>query len=794
MRLPISWLKDYVDISGYTPEQIADKLLSTGFEVEEIIYDGKGIENVVVGKVLEMERHQNSDKLWICKVDVRDNVLTIVTGAQNVSVGDFVPVALVGATVAGKSISKSNLRGIDSYGMLCSGKELNIDDDVIEGASVDGILILKNLENRLGDDIKDVLPLNDCVLDIAVTANRPDCQAVANMAREVAILLNRKYKAPSYKYKTVQSTEPLPKVTIVERDLCSRYIGRRIKDIKIERSPDFMRHRLRMCNVRPINNIVDITNYVLLEIGSPLHAFDVRYIDNEVVVRKGNVGEKITALNDCEYDVNGVLVIADKSKPLAIAGIMGGEYTSIFGDTKTVFLEAARFERSNIRRTSRAIGLRTDSSARFEKGVDFLCAEKGSNRALHLIDALKCGKIEDAVTVDTVSQPEQKVIKTSCSQICSVLGIDVPPAEVKRILKNQDISIQSKGNELICTIPLYREDIDNFTDLAEEVIRFYGYDKLVESRMINAHVTQGGLNTKDKNIRDIKNVLVSYGAYECLSYSFINENDIDKLNVPSDSYMRSQIPILNPLNKELAVMRTQLVTSMLSTLALNRQRKNGDNYRLFELARVFLPQSLPLDKMPNERDTLCIAFSGKQEDFYTIKEVSNAISNLLGVAFNYERSCLPFLYPMISADIITEGKNIGFIGKVHPTVCESFELANNVYICQIDLADLLERETPVRAFAPLAKFPPVERDLAVITEQDISAKKHIDIIKETADLLESVRLFDEYSGSQILQGKKSLAFSLVFRASDHTLTDSEINEQMALIMKALETQLGATLR
>lgn len=793
MKLPLSWLKDYVDIGNITPEELADKLLNIGFEVEEIIYYGKDIQNVVTGKVVDIVHHENSDKLWICQVDVGNEVVQIVTGAQNVKKGDCVPVALVGASLpSGTVIKPSKLRGVESFGMLCSGEELNVDDSVIEGAEVDGIMILPQVKTGL--DIRDYLRINDCVLDISITANRPDCQAVLNISREIAILLNKPFKLPSFTYKTVQSDAKLPKINIVDKSLCSRYIGRKINDVKIARSPDYIRDRLRMCGIRPINNIVDITNYVLLEIGQPLHAFDITCIDKNVNIRKGVAGEKITTLDGKEYGIENILAICDDKKPLAIAGIMGGEYTSIFDNTTSVFLEAARFERSNIRRSSRAIGLRSDSSARFEKGVDWQCVENGSNRALSLIDELGVGVIESGITSDGTDAPAQKIIVTSSKQICSILGIKIPDKDIMRILKSQEIAVKKKGAQLECVVPLYREDIDNFTDLAEDIMRFYGYDNLVESHLENSTVISGYVSEKDKNIDIIKQLMVSYGANETLNYSFIPENDCDKLCLSDDNPLRNQIPLKNPLSKDLAVMRTQLVSSLLKNISLNEMRKSKD-MRLFEVSRIFIPHELPLTELPTEANELAFAFQGKAENFYTLKEAAIAVLDKFRLSCGITRSKCEYLHPGISADIILDDKVIGRFGKIHPTVAEKFDTSQDVYVCQIALDSFINLPIPAASFAPIVKFPPVDRDIAVITDESISVGEHVAVIKSAGSkYLESVKLFDVYTGGQVEKGKKSLAFSVRLRADDHTLSENEINHIMQKIIKSLEHQLGAKLR
>lgn len=788
MKLPISWLNEYVSTAGITPEELSDKLLSIGFEVEEIDYTGENVKNVVVGKVLAIDKLEGYDKLHVCKIDVGDETLQIVTGAQNVKQNDRVPVAKVGAVlVGGKTIKAGAFRDTQSFGMLCSGNELGIDDNVIDGAEVDGILILpKNAP--IGKDIMEYLNLKDCVLDISVTANRPDCQAVANMAKEIAVMLKRKYTAPSLDYSVTKSTRKVP-VTIAEPALCSRYRGRIIEDVKIEKSPKWMRDRLTKCGIRAINNIVDITNYVLLEMGQPLHAFDMRYIDNGITVRKGKSGESIVALDGKKYDADGVLLIADDSKPLAIAGIMGGEYTSIFDDTVDVFLEAARFERSNIRRTSRAIGLRSDSSARFEKGVDWQTVENGANRALALMQKLKVGRILSSVSSAQESAPRKKVITTSAAQICSVLGINIKENDIIKILNAQGITTEKsdKTDSIKCTVPLEREDVDNFTDLAEDVMRFYGYDKIAETHLDSSHCTSGGLSPRDSDIARVKSLMSALGFDEAINYSFINPSDNAKLG-----YGDTQcIPLKNPLNVDMSVMRTQLVSSLLHNCALNQARKNG-NLALYELSRVFIPESLPLEKLPQERHH--IAAVKNYGDFYALKDAVMTLVNNLAIDCKIEKTACKYLHPGIGADIVSNGKVIGSFGKLHPTVAESFDLSAETYVAEIDIEDMLGAARSAVRAKPLPKFPSVDRDLAVTVDIDVTVGSLIEVIKgATGILLESVRLFDVYTGKQIPDGKKSLAFSLTLRSTDGTLTDALIQKTMGDAVAALE-RVGAELR
>lgn len=787
MKLPIGWLKEYVDIGDITPHELADKLLTIGFEVEDIIVPRDDIKGVVVGHVDSIVRHENSDKLWICQIDVGGETVQIVTGAQNVKQGDYVPVARVGAILpGGKKLSAAKLRGVDSYGMLCSGSELCVDDDVIDGASVDGILILPN-GCKPGEDIMHTLGLDDVVLDVSITANRPDCQAVVNLSREIAVLLGKKFKMPSLSYKCSGDGD-LPPVSIVNKDLCSRYIGRLIRNVNVQKSPKWMRDRLRMCGIRPINNLVDITNYVLLEFGQPLHAFDRRYIDECVVVRKGNKGEKITALDGREYDVEDALIIADRAKPLAIAGIMGGEYTSIFDDTVDVFLEAARFERSNIRRTSRKIGLRSDSSSRYEKGVDWLSTELGSARALALIDMLGCGDICEATVYDGITPPTQNVIRTTAKEICSLLGIEIEKRTIVSILKAQGFEVKSEGKTLFCKVPLVREDVDGYADLAEDIMRFYGYDNIVSTNSENTHQTRGGLSERDVNSTVLKDRLCSFGIDEILNYSFISPDATEKLLITEKPL---EIPIKNPLSRDISVMRTQLLSSMLASISRNCARKN-DVMRFFELGKVFIADKLPLTELPDERDMLCIGFCNAG-DFYDIKSVVCGVLKVFGIDPNFVLSDAPYLHPKQSLKICSEHVT-GDFGKLHPLVCENYDLPPEVYVAHLDINKALSIALPLPCYKKISKLQPVDRDLALIVKSDIPVGDMLSAVKGTNSFISEVKLFDIYEGEQIPQGYKSVAFSVRLQPQDNTFSDSEIKSIVDEIIRRAHDGFGAQLR
>ena len=788
MKAPLSWLKDYVDIGDLTPEQLSDKLLSIGFEVEEIIKPRTDITGVVVGYVKSIVHHENSDKLWICSIEIGTETVQIITGAQNVKQGDFVPVATVGANLpSGKHIEKATLRGVDSYGMLCGGSE--VDEDIVEGAGVDGILILPN-DSVVGDNVMHTLGLDDTVLDVSITANRPDCQAIVNLAREISVLLDKPFKKPKLTYKVTGTAGDMPSVKITEKKLCSHYVGRVINDIKIGKSPKWMRDRLRMCGIRPINNLVDITNYVLLEIGQPLHAFDLKFIDGGINVRKGVDGEKIVALDGKEYAVNDVLVIADDKKPLAIAGIMGGEYTSIFPDTQTVFLEAARFERSNIRRTSRKIGLRSDSSARYEKGVDWPSVEMGSARALALIDQLKCGKICAETVSDGIEAPTEKVIRTTKQEICALLGIDIEQKTIVSILKKQGITVKKEGKTLVCNIPLIREDIDAYPDLAEDIMRFYGYDNIVSTYSENTHQTRGFRSVHDENMQSVKDKLRALGCDEIFNYSFISPDASDKLLLPSDSTLRNMIPILNPISRDISVMRTQLAYGMLTSFSRNCARKNNV-LRFYEIGKVFIPESLPLVKLPDERDALCIGICN-DGDFYTLKAIVTEIVKIFGAPV-YTPSKTAYLHPKQSLHVECGGIT-GDFGKLHPLVCENFDLQDNVYVAHLDISDALNSQVSLPLYTGISKQHPIDRDLALVVEKSVAVGDMLAAVKAVSPYIAEVKLFDIYDGEQIEHGCKSVAFSIRIQPTDSPFSDNMIKE---IVDKAIATAaqgFGARLR
>ena len=626
MKAPLSWLKDYVDIDC-TPEELKDKLFSCGFEVEEMTYVGSNIDKIVVCKIIEIEKHPNADKLSVCKVDAgKYGVLQIITAATNIFVGAVVPVALDGSTLNdGTKINTGNLRGLPSYGMFCSGEELGITDDWYKGASVHGILILDE-SFPLGEEVKKLLDLEDVMFDINVTANRPDCQSIFGLAREVAAVLNKTVKSPDFTFTTDNSVSTVKTVdvSVKNTDLCPRYISHLVKDVKIEESPLWMKRRLFRMGIRSINNIVDITNFVLMELGQPMHAFDLSDLNNNaLIIRRANDGEKIVTLDEKEFSLcKDNLVICDAEKPVCIAGVMGGLNSGIKDGTKDVLFESAFFARDNIRKTSRSLGQRSDSSSRFEKGVDSYTVKLGMDRALNLISTLKCGEIAtDRYDLNTVND-EIKTINTKISLINGVLGIDVPENVIVDILSRLNFNAEINGDSISISIPPYRTDVEGYPDIAEEIIREYGYDKITPTLLKTSSITNGGRDEEQTKIEKFKDLMSGFGFNEIITYSFVSEKDFDLFDVEADSKEREFIKILNPLGEDLAVMRTTLLPSIVKTVCYNINRKNF-NGRLYELAKTYIPNKD--DVLPTEKLNLSFAVFGDGEDFFSIKGVVEGI-------------------------------------------------------------------------------------------------------------------------------------------------------------------------
>jgi len=800
MKAPLSWLKDYVDINC-SAEELKDKLFSCGFEVEDMIYVAKHINRIVTCKILSIEKHPDADKLSVTQVDAGEHgILQIITAATNIFVGAIVPVALDNSTLAnGEKIKSGKLRGLPSQGMFCSGEELGITDDWYEGASVNGILIFKE-DYPLGKCVKEILDLEDVMFDINVTANRPDCQSILGLAREVAAVLNKPLKMPDLTYNTNPNISTKNTVAVKNEalDMCPRYVSHLVKNIRLVESPLWMKRRLASMGMRSINAIVDITNYVLLEIGQPMHAFDLNDLEgNSIIIRRANSGEKIQTLDEKEFLLDREnLVICDAVKPVAIAGVMGGLNSEIKDTTSDIVFESASFKRDNVRKTSKALGQRTDASSRYEKGVDLYSVEIGMKRALNLIDTLKCGEIACDEYDIKEGELQNKVIKTTIDKVNGVLGICVPTEKIKQILESLTFGVKIDGNELEVTVPLFREDMESYPDIAEEIIREYGYNYIEPSLLKTSSITNGGRNEAQTKVDGIKNLLIGYGFNEIITYSFVSEKEYDVFGLDKDSLDHKFIKILNPLGEDMAVMRTSLLPSITRTVANNLNRKNFEG-RLFELAKVYTLIENSLINLPTEKSVLSIALFGENEDFFTAKGVIEGIINNFcnGVNLEFIPCTLKAMHPTRSAFVLINGENVGYFGQLSIPVCSKLDIDKPVYAGEIYYDKLKEYFNNKITFKQISKFPSVERDIALLIDENVACASIIDCIKKSAgEYLENVKLFDIYQGDQVAKGKKSMAFNLVFTSIDRTLNVEEIDLTIAKILKDLRDNLNAELR
>lgn len=795
MKISLNALKYYVDIN-VPVEELCDKMVMAGFEVESIENTGDKIKNVVVAEIKALAPHENSDHLQICQMDIGSGELVqIVTGAQNIAVGDKVPAALDNSDLPnGMHIKAGKLRGVDSNGMLCSGEELCLTEADYEGASVHGILILKP-DTVVGTDMRDVLGLNDYIIDFKITANRPDCNCFLGVAKEISVVLGTEFKAPVPSYKTTkENINDYIKIDVENYELCPRYVGRVVKNLRIAPSPDWMQKAISASGMRPINNIVDITNFVMLETGNPMHAFNYNELRGKhIIVRNAKAGEKITTLDGKEYDLNpDMLVIADGEVPSCLAGIMGGLESEITDTTTDLFLESAKFKRDNIRHTGRTLGIRTEASGRFEKGIDIINTEYAMERALDLIYLLDAGDIVDGVIDCYEELPSPRVINTTTDAILELLGVEIPEEKIVEILNKLGLETRLEGKNLICTVPSIRDDIEGRADLAEEVMRIYGYDHIIGTKM-RGDVVRGKKLPERIKTDAIKKYLCSVGAYEIATYSFISSKAIDTLKLDDTDERRNAVKLLNPLGDEYSTMRTQLITSMLTVMSTNINRKIAEA-RFFEISKRFVPKALPVTEQPDEIPTLCLGFYGKDEDFFTLKGAVEDIFALFGAHTDIERANEPYLHPGRQALMKANNVPAAVFGEVHPAVAADYGIEEKIYVAEIKLDVLFGINKRKTVYKPLPKFPAVERDFALLCDIELPIGTLEKAIASGASrLLEKIELFDVYTGSQIPEGKKSVAFSVTLRSSDSTLSDEEIESVTAKIMAKLE-KAGAELR
>ena len=812
MKAPFSWLKDYVDID-VTAQELAEKLFSCGFEVEELSYLGEKINRVVVGEVKALTPHPDSDHMQICVVDCGEEYgrdLQIVTGAPNVYVGMKTPCALDGSTVVEsnpamleknpdgiKKIKKGKLRGVESFGMLCSGEELGINDDFYPGAEVNGLLDLAK-DAPVGEDIKKIVGLDDWIFDISITANRPDCQCILGIAREVAAVLKKPFKAPDFSYTEYETSAAPVAVEVAAPDLCPRYVGHYVEGVQGGVSPAWMRKRLALSGIRSISPIVDITNFVLLEMGQPMHAFDADEIgDRKIIVRRAEKGEKIVTLDEKEFTLTpDNLVICDGHKPVALAGIMGGLNSGIKDTTKNVFFESAKFARDNVRKTSRALGQSSDSSSRFEKGVDAYTNALGMDRALHLIEQLGCGKVttlkEDVCAVSLAP----RMMTASISKINALLGITVPNDEIVAILTRLNFKPVVNGDTLTVEIPGYRDDVDGYPDLAEEIIRMYGYDNLTPTFLEKASVTGGGLTDEQKKELHLKNALRTQGFFEAYNYSFYSPKDLDLMKLPADDTKRNAVKILNPISEELSIMRTFLAPSMLMNAVRNIRRGN-DEGREFEVANVYVPKNTQAGEQPEERKHVVLGIWGGKNDFFDMKGAVERLAEIFHLSFGYERAQEPYLHPGVSAKVILDGETVGYIGELDPAIALSLGLDKKVYLGEIDLKAVEGVMDDAIRYKNLPKFPAVKRDLALIVDEQYTCADVEEVLMHSCKYVTEAKLFDVYRGGQVPEGKKSMAFTLTFTPDasvEKAFTPETLDGYVKKILNNLKFKLGIELR
>ena len=792
MKLSREWLGEYTTI-GAPDKEYCDAMTMSGSKVEGWEVTGSEISRVVVGRVISMERHTNSDHMWVCKIDVGgERELQIVTGAQNVNIGDLVPVALDGSTLpGGKEIRTGKLRGELSEGMLCSLGELGLEQRDFPYAIEDGIFILEE-DCVPGDDIREVCGLNDSVVEFEITNNRPDCLSVRGLARESACTFHTPltFAEPTVTAGHGDIHEKLS-VEIKDAELCPRYTARMVKNIKIAPSPKWMRRRLRASGVRPINNIVDITNYVMLEYGQPMHAFDYACLhDGKIIVRRAEEGESLRTLDGNDHALTpGMLVIADPEGPVALAGVMGGANSEITDETTTIVFESANFLGHSIRKTAIALGMRTDASGRFEKGLDLFATVPAVDRACELVEMLGAGEVYDG-TIDVLAkEPETTFIELDDKRINALLGTDIPREFMADTLTS--LGFELNGNTL--TVPSWRGDCTMLADIAEECARFWGYDK-IEATDIRGAATQGGYSEKTLFVRKLGTACRAMGYTEVVTYSFVSPSSLDKIKVPADSPLRDNYRILNPLGEDTSVMRTTALPSMLGVLSTNLSRRNMEA-KLYEMATVYKKQ--PGKVLADERTVLTLGAYGGDVDFFALKGAVEALlcaARTPDVRFTADTETAAF-HPGRCAAVWSGDTRLGTLGQIHPDVCTAYGLDGATYCAEIDVVLLHDLEGAEPVYTPLPRFPAITRDIAVVCDASVPVGELTECIRKAEkNVLRGVKLFDVYTGVGIPEGKKSVAFSLTLRSDDGTLTDDHAEEAVRAVLDALRESFGAVIR
>lgn len=810
MQVSIKWLKDYIDFTE-TPEQLADKLTMAGIPVENVVDPGEGLEKVVTGRIEKLEPHQNSDHLQICTMNVglAENII-IVTGAQNVAEGQVVPVAMVGAHLPnGMKISKGKLRGVASNGMLCSAQELKLDLEKLPEEQKTGIFILPS-DTPVGIPAKDVLGLNDVVLEFELTANRADCFSVFGLVREIAAITGNKPHFPEIKVNEDDNTKlnDIFSVEIADPDLCSRFSTRMLKNVKIGPSPEWMQQRLEGAGIRSINNVVDVTNFVMIELGHPMHAYDYDKITGKkLIARRAIEGEELHTLDDTSRKAKGeMLVIADSEKAAGLAGIMGGFETEITDTTTTVVLESADFYGPCIRRTARACGLSSEASGRFERGVDSETTIKALDRAAQLLQEMGACTVCEGI-VDVYPNPKQaNYVTFTPEQINNHLGTNIAKDVMLNIITSVGFDVtKDENDEITVKVPSWRNDVTCMADISEEIARLHGFDK-IKSTLPNGVSMQGTQSAKQTFIDKVKASLSSQGLYETISFALTNEETFNKLNIPQDSPLRKAVPIMNPLSDEYPLVRTTLLSSIFDNLARNLARKN-DDVALFEVGSVFFPKALPVTELPDEVVKIAGAITGRRNaqgwnqandmvDFYDAKGIiEELLANLRVTRYTVEAGTHYAMHPGKTA-LFKKGRDvIATVGEVHPAVLSAYGITKPVYIFELDATTVMKYMAKDLKYKALPKYPATSRDLAMLVDVDVNAADiEKAMTKAAGQNLTQITLFDVYTGKQVEEGKKSLAFSLTFQSNDKTLTDAEIDLAIEKIVAKLQKDFNANLR
>ena len=795
MNLNRKWInEEFVDLSHVSDKEYVETLTVFGQKVETYERMDAQIKNVKVGRVESIVRHQNSDHMWVCQVDVgEESPVQIVTGAQNVKQGDLVPAALHNSWLpGGVHITKGKLRGEVSNGMLCSFQELGLTEHDLPGVFADGIWILNDENCKPGDDINDVIGNDDTIVEFEITNNRPDCYSIIGLARESAAAFGMKMKhhEPVVKGSDCGSVFEKLDVEVPATELCNRYTSRMITNVKIAPSPKWLRQRLRANGVRPINNIVDITNYVMLEYGQPMHAFDYRYVSSgKIVVREAQEGETLVTLDGVVRNLKpGMLVIADDERAIGLAGIMGGENSEIKDDTTTVVFESANFNGTSIRQTALALGMRTDASGKFEKNLDPMMTLPAVERACELVELLECGDVMDGI-IDIINYvPEVKTLPLEPDRINKLLGTNISKEDMVKYLNLLEIEVEGDTVK----VPSFRPDLNLMADLAEEVGRSYGYNEIPTTSFKTS--TQGGYSPVMLMENAAGQLCRSLGYSEIITYSFVSPSVFDQIRLPADSPLRNTLKIQNPLGEDTSVMRTVALPSMLDILARNYAYHNK-SVKLYELAKIYLP--VEGEKLPQEPKMLVLGTYGADEDFFTLKGELEAILNGLRLpkATFAAATDHPSFHPGRCASVSINGKHLGYMGQLHPAVAKNYGIETEVYVADVNFTELYDLRMPEPTYTPLPKYPSVTRDLAVIADEKITVAEAEDVIlKSAGKLLRKVQLFDIYRGVGVPEGKKSMAFSMELRADDRTLTDADSEGVMTKVLRALEEKLGASLR